>query len=95
MAQLGGLLGRIHNNKPLIKHVIKPLAKTFLVPLWLTATASTADAGIHKKVLGSGNHSWYSALHNNTILIISNDKMEDIIKIVKSYEDSGFIIKRS
>ena len=35
--------------------MIKPLAKNVLIPLGLTATASAADAGIHKKILGSGN----------------------------------------
>ena len=38
-----------------------------------------------QKILGSGN---------NTTLIISNDEMEDIIKIVKSLEDSGLLLKR-
>ena len=47
--------------------------------------ASAADAGIHKKILGSG--------HNNTTLIISNDEINDIIKIVKSLEDSGLLLK--
>ena len=46
--------------------------------------ASAADAGIHKKVLVSGH---------NTTLIISNDEMEDILKIVKSLEDSGFLLE--
>ena len=59
--------------------MIKPLAKIVLIPLELTAAA---DAGIHKKILGSGHHhSPPSALHNATILIISNDKIEDIIKM--------------
>ena len=57
---------------PLIKNVIKTLAKIVLTPLGLTAAASAADAGIHKKILGSGN----------TALIISNEEMNDIIKIV-------------
>ena len=39
-----------------------------------------------KKILGSGNI-------NNTILIISNDEMDDILKIVKSFEDSGVLLK--
>ena len=69
---------------PLIKNVIKPLAKSVLIPLGLTAAASAADAGIHKKILGSGNM---------TTLIISNDEIEDIIKIVKSLEDSGLLLK--
>ena len=69
---------------PLIKHVIKPLAKSVLIPLGLSAVASAADAGIHKKLLGSGNM---------TTLIISNDEIYDIIKIVKSLEDSGLLVK--
>ena len=69
---------------PLTKSVIKPLAKSVLVPLELTAAASAADAGIHKKILGSGH---------NTTLIVSNDEMEDILKIVKSLEDSGLLLK--
>ena len=45
------------------------------------AAASAADAGKHKKILGSGHD-------NTTTLIISNNEMDDIIKIVKSLEDS-------
>ena len=67
---------------PLMKNVIKPLAKSVLIPLGLTAAASAADAGIHKKILGSEHN-------NTTTLIISNDKMKDIIRIVKSLDDSG------
>ena len=63
---------------------MKPLAKSVLIPLGLTAGASAADAGIHKKILGSGNM---------TTLIISNDEIHDIIKIVKSLEDSGLLLK--
>ena len=66
-----------------MKNVIDPLAKSVLIPLGLTAAASAADAGIHKKILGSGN----------TTLIISNNEIEDIIKIVKSLEDSGLLLK--
>ena len=68
-----------------MKSVIKPLTKSVLVSLGSTAAASEADAGIHKKILGSG--------HNNTTLIISNDEMDDILKIVKSLEDSGVSLK--
>ena len=39
-----------------------------------------------KKIIGSGHN-------NNTTLIISNDEMEDILKIVKSLEDSGVLLK--
>ena len=95
MIQSGGFLGRLlgpllKTGLPLIKNVIKPLAKSVLIPLGLTAAASAADTGIHKKILGSGNP---SSSHNNTVLIISNDKIEDIIKIVKSLEDSGLSLK--
>ena len=46
---LGRLLGPLLKTLPLIKNVIKPLAKSVLIPLRLTAAASAADAGIHKK----------------------------------------------
>ena len=90
MIQSGGFLGRLlgpllKTGLPLIKNVIKPLAKSVLIPLGLTAAASAADSGIHNKILGSG--------HNNTTLIISNNEMEDIIKIVKYLEDSGLLLK--
>ena len=54
MIQSGGFLGRLlgpllKTGLPLIKNVIKPLAKSILIPLRLTAAASAADAGIHKK----------------------------------------------
>ena len=54
MMQSGGLLGRllvppVKTGLPLIKNAIKPLAKRVLIPLGLTAAASAADAGIHKK----------------------------------------------
>ena len=45
---LGRLLGPLlKTGLPLIKNVIKPLAKSVLIPLGLTAVASAADAGIH------------------------------------------------
>ena len=54
MIQLGEFLGRLldpllKNGLPFIKNIIKPLAKSVLIPLRLTAAASAADAGIHKK----------------------------------------------
>ena len=88
MIQSGGFLVKLFGpllktGLPLIKNVITLLAKTVLIPLALTAAASAADAGIHKKILGSGN----------TTLIISNKDMKDLIKIVKSLEDSGLLLK--
>ena len=67
-----------------MKNAIQPLAKSVLIQLGLTAAASAADAGIHKKILGSGH---------NTALIISNYEMKDILKIVKSLEDSGLLLE--
>ena len=92
MIQSGGFLGKLlgpllRTGLPLIKSVIKPLAKSVLVPLGLKAAASAADAGIHKKILSSGHN------NNSTVLIISNDEMDDILKIVKSLEDSGVLLK--
>ena len=69
---------------PLIGNVLKPLAKSVLIPLGLTAAASARDAAIHKKMSGSGF----------TTLIISNEEMNDIMKIAKSLEGSGLLIKR-
>ena len=52
---LGRLLGTLLKaGLPLITNVIRPLAKSVLIPLGLTATASAADAGIHKKYYGLG-----------------------------------------
>ena len=49
---LGKLLGPLlKTGLPLIKNVIKPLAKSVLIPLGLTAAASAADAGIQKKYI--------------------------------------------
>ena len=89
MIQSGGFLGRllgpiVKTGLPLIKNLIKPLGRSVLIPLGLTAAVSAADPGIHKKILVSGT----------TILIISNDEIKDIIKIVKFLEDSGLLLKR-
>ena len=88
MIQSGGFLGRplgplLKIGLPLMKNGIKPLAKSVLIPLGLIATASVADAGIHKNILGSGT----------ATLILSNDEMKDLIRIVKSLEDSGLFLK--
>ena len=65
-----------------MKNVIKLLAKIVLIPLGLTATVSAGDAGIHKKILGSGT----------TTLMILTDEMKDKIKTVKYLEDSGLLL---
>ena len=55
MIQSGRFLGRLlgpllKTGLTLIKNVIKPLAKSVLIPLGLTAAASVADTGIHKRI---------------------------------------------
>ena len=90
MIQIGGFLGRLlgsllKKGLPLMKNVIQPSAKIVLIPLGLTAAAaSAADAGMHKRILGSGH---------NTTLIISNDEMKYMLKIVKFLEDSGLLLE--
>ena len=61
--------------------VAVPLAKDTLVPLGITAAASAIDAGIQKKIHGSGT----------TTLIISNEEMNGII--AQALEDSNILLK--
>ena len=68
----------LKSGLPLLKYVVKPLGM-----LGLTAAASETDAAINKKIFGSGNH---------TTLIISNDDMQDLLKVVKSLEDSDILL---
>ena len=83
MIQSGGFLGNLLGKLagPLMK-VAMPLAKNVLAPLGLSAAMSAIDGSIKKKMLGSG-----------TTLIISNDEMDDILKIVKSIEHSNVLLK--
>ena len=84
MIQSGGFLGNLLGKLagPLMK-VAMPLAKNVLAPLGLFTAMSAIDGSIKKKILGSGT----------TTLIISNDEMDDILKIVKSLENSGVLLK--
>ena len=82
---LGRFLGLLLNTDfflPLIESILKPLAKNASIPLGLIAAAAT-DADIHKKMLESGV----------ATLIISNEQINDIIKIVKYLEASGLLTK--
>ena len=79
-------------------NVLKPLAKTVLILLGLTAVAATTDAAIYKKVFGSGTRPSVLALFlldsaKQTTLIISNKEMNDIVKVIKSLEQSALLIK--
>ena len=77
---LGNLLSKLAG--PLMK-VAMPLAKNVLAPLGLTAAMSVIDGSTKKKMLGSGT----------TTLIISNDEMNDIIKIIKALENLGVLFE--
>ena len=79
IGQSGGFLGRLLG--PFLKH--GTLGKNFLISLGLTASASATDLAIHKKMFGSGT----------VILIISNVELNDVMKIVKSLEESTLSIK--
>ena len=83
--QSGGFLGSLLSKLagPLMKIAV-PLAKNVLAPLGITAAASALDAGIQKKVHESGK----------TTLIISNEEMNDVMKIVQALEDSNILLKR-
>ena len=77
---LGSLLSKLAG--PLMKVAI-PLAKNVLAPLGITTAASEIDAGIQKKNYGS----------RTTTLIISNEVMNDIMKIAEALKDSNILIK--
>ena len=82
--QSGGFLGSLLSKLagPLMK-VAVPLAKNILAPLGITAAASAIDAGIQKKIHGSGT----------TTLIISNKEMNYIIKIIQTLEDFNILLE--
>ena len=77
------LRNAFNNNTSADIKLSKTQIESVLMPLGLTAAASAADAGTHKKILGSGT----------TTLIISNEEMNDIMKIVQALEDSNILLK--
>ena len=88
IGQSGGFLGRLlepllKTGLFLMKNVLKSLAKSVLIPLGLIVATSATNAVIHKKMFGP----------STTTSIISNEKMNDIVKIIKSLEESGLLIK--
>ena len=66
-----------------MKNVLKPLAKSVLIPLGLTAAALATDATIQRKTFGSGM----------TTLIISNEEMDNIMKMIKFPDKFGLLMK--
>ena len=84
---LGKLLGPlskflISKSFPLMKNVLKTLAKNVLIPLKLTVAASATDTAIQKKTFDLCM----------TALLISNEEVNAIMKIVQSFEESGLFI---
>ena len=67
-----------------MKNLLKPLTKSVLIPLKLAQAASTTDSNIQKNIFGSGM----------TTMIISNEEINDIMKIIKSLKQAGLLKKR-
>ena len=83
--QSGGFLGSLLIKfAGLLMKVSIPLAKNVLVPLRITVAASAIVAGIQKKKIHESG---------TTTLIISNEEMNDVIKIVQALEDSNMLLK--
>ena len=84
--QSGGVLVSLLNKLagPLMKAAI-PLAKNILAPLGITGAASSTGAGIEKKIFQNSGR---------TALIISNEEMNDIIKIVQALENYNILLNR-
>ena len=88
MIQLGRSISRLlrpllKTGLPFVKNVIKSLAESVLILLRVTTAVSGADVAIHKKILGPGT----------ITLIISNEEMEHVTKIVEPLEDSDLLLK--
>ena len=66
-----------------MKDALKPLVKTILIPVGLTAAASVKDAAIHKKIFGSAM----------TTLIISNEEMNDTWKQLGLLKNLVYLLK--
>ena len=83
LIQSGGFLGKLLSKLagPLMK-VAMPLAKNVLAPLGLTAAMPAIDGSIQKKIHESGIK-----------LIIEEDDMKDILKIIEALENSGILLK--
>ena len=87
--QSGGFLGKLLSKlaRPLMK-VALPLAKNVLAPLGLTAAMSAIDGSIQKKINGSG-----ATKGAGVKLIIEQEDMNDIMKIIEALENSGILLK--
>ena len=88
--QINKILKKGRNLRKLLMgflpELIKPatsLGKNILAPLGLSPAMSAIDAAIQKKMYGSGN----------TTLILSENDMNDMIKIVKALEEHDVLLK--
>ena len=80
----GGFLGSLLSKSAgQLMKVAVPMAKNILAPLGITAAAPAIDARIQKKIQGSGT----------ATVIISNEEINDIMKIVQALEDSNILLK--
>ena len=64
-----------------------------MIPLRLIAAVEEERAGIYEQILGSGGSYDPRVIGSGTTTVISNEKIKDIIKIIKSLEDSDLLIK--
>ena len=90
LIQSGGFLGKLLSKLagPLMK-VVMPLAKNVFVPLGLTAAMSVIDGNIQKNMRGHG-----ATKGAGIKLIIEQEDMNDIMKIIEALENSGILLKR-
>ena len=87
--QSGGFLGKLLSKLAgQLMKVALPLAKNALAPLGLTAAKSSIDGSIQKKIHGSG-----ATKGTGVKLIIEQEDMKDIMKIIKALENSGILLK--
>ena len=83
LIQSGGFLGKLLSKLAgLLMKVAMPLAKNVLAPLGLTAAMSAIDGSIQKKMRGEG-----------VKLVIEQEDMNDIMKIIEALENSGILLK--
>ena len=81
-----------------MKNVVKSLAKSVLIPLGFTASASATDAAIHKEMFASGRPRMLAPRPSDlaprtTTLIISNEEKNDVMKRIKLLKGCGLLIK--
>ena len=91
IGQPGGYLGRLLGplrkaGFPILENVLKPLTKSAIITLELTATSAT-NAAIYMKLFGSNMHPL--DLTKQTKVVISNEEMNDIMKVNKCLDECG------